>query len=725
LDAAGRQAAVAAGTTAGFAIAFQIAGKATRDALFLSIFDVTSLPAMIAGAAGTSVLLALAAAWALTRFGPRWLVPGGFVASAVLLLAESWLLQRAAPTVAILYYLHYAGFGAVLVSGLWSIVSERFDPRTARRQLGRIAAAGSLGGVMGGLVAARVGAVFTVPTMLPLLAGFHLAAAVSVAFAGRGIAAPLSSADEAPMPSQIAARMPYLRMLILLVLLTSLSEVMLDYVFKAQAKATFVTREDLLRFFAWYWTGVGLIAFTIQSAAARSVLRRFGLARTVGSLPAATALASGGAVLLGGFIPVVAARSTEALMRAGLFRVGYEMLFAPLLPREKRATKAVIDVGVMRAGDILGAGVVRLTLLVPGALRLLLALAAIVAGSAVAVIFRLRGRYAEALEQSLAARATGDDGAALEDEALQSAMRHTVGAADFSMEISTLATTPRASRVRGERPPSSDAHSERAMVLRSRDPDRVREALASGRLSGALVETAIPLLSWDAVAPVAVRALRRAGPEATGVLVHALLDPDEEFTTRRRIPLVLASYPSQPVADGLVAGLSDQRFEVRFRCGLALHRIRTAMPALRVDRDRILAAALREVSVDRRVWESHRLLDQQDDETWSPMFDEMLRDRANRGLQHVFTLLALILPPAPLQLAYRGLHTSDRQVRGTALEYLEATLPPEIRKALWPFLEVPASQSPALRSRDEILHDLLASEATIALDLGRLRRKSD
>jgi len=70
----------------------------------------------------------------------------------------------------------------------------------------------------------------------------------------------------------------------------------------------------------------------------------------------------------------------------------------------------------------------------------------------------------------------------------------------------------------------------------------------------------------------------------------------------------------------------------------------------------------------------------------------MLRDRANRGLQHVFTLLALVLPPSPLQLAYRGLHTSDPQVRGTALEYLEATLPAEIRKALWPFLEVPAAR---------------------------------
>ena len=722
MDTAGRQAVVAAGATAGFAIAFQIAGKATREALFLSAFNITSLPAMFAGAAAASVLLALAAAWLLTRFGPRWLIPAGFTVSAALLLAEAWWLPRAAPTVAVLYYLHYAAFGAVLVSGVWSIVSERFDPRAARRQLARIAAAGSLGGVVGGLVAARVGAVLTVPVMLPLLAGCHLAAGASAALAGRGIATPVLATEDEPVPSRIATRMPYLRLLVLLVLLTSLSEVMLDYVFKAHAKAVYPTREDLLRFFAWYWTGIGFIAFVIQSSASRSVLRRFGLARTVGSLPAATALASGGAMVLGGFGPVIAARSTEALMRSGFFRVGYEMLFAPLLPREKRATKAVIDVGVMRAGDILGAGVVSITLLVPAALRVLLTLAGVVAAGAAVLASRLRHGYARALEQSLAARAGGDDAAVLEDEALQSAMRHTVGAADFSMEISTLAAVPAASRADGEPPASRGAPSARAAALRSREPERVRESLAAGRLTGELVEDAIPLLAWDAVAPVAVRALRHAGPDAAGSLVRVLLDPNEEFTIRRRIPLVLASHPSQPVADGLVAGLADQRFEVRFRCGLALHRIRTAMPALRVDRDRILSAALREVSVDRRVWESHRLLDQQDDERWSPMFDEMLHDRANRGLQHVFTLLALVLPPSPLQLAFRGLHTSDPQVRGTALEYLEATLPAEIRKALWPFLEVPATRSPVLRSRDEILHDLLESEATIALDLGRLRR---
>lgn len=726
MEVTGRHAVLAAGSTAALAIAFQTAGKATRDAVFLSVYPVTSLPAMVVGAAGASVLLALGAAWALTRAGPSRLVPLGFGASAVLLLAEWLLLERVATAGAIVFYLHYAAFGAVLVSGLWSIVGERFDPRAARRQIGRIGAAGTLGGVVGGLVAARAGTLLPVSAMLPLLAGCHAGAAVLAALAGRGIAPPPPAPGGEPVPAQIAARAPYLRLLVALVLLTTLGEVMLDYVFKARVTGVLGQGEQLLQFFAWYYTGVGVLAFTLQALAARPALRRLGLARTVGTLPVAAAVGSGAALVTGGLGVVIAARGAEALMRASFFRTGYEMLFAPLLPAEKRATKAVLDVGVTRIGDVLGAGVIRAALLVPAALQLLLALAVVVTGVAAAMVVRLQRGYAQALARSLAARETGGV-IDLEEEALQSAMLHTVGAGAPTMELAPLgqpadgsAPALRSEATAGVEPPSG-----LAAALRSRDARRIRTSLESASLETGLLQEVIALLAWDAAARAAIAALRHAGPSATEALVRSLVDPGEDFTIRRRIPLVLSSHHSQEAVDGLTRGLADARFEVRYRCGLALHRIRAAHPEVRLDRDLILRAALREVSVDRRVWESHRLLDQEDDEAWSPLFDAVLRDRASRGLQHVFALLALVLPATPLRLAFRGLFASDPQVRGTALEYLETTLPPEIRQALWPFLEDTRGQAATRRSREEIVRALLASEATIALDLERLRRPSE
>jgi hypothetical protein len=53
----------------------------------------------------------------------------------------------------------------------------------------------------------------------------------------------------------------------------------------------------------------------------------------------------------------------------------------------------------------------------------------------------------------------------------------------------------------------------------------------------------------------------------------------------------------------------------------------------------------------------------------------------------VFTLLALVLPADPVQVAFRGLQADDANLRGTALEYLDGVLPPAIRARLWPSLE--------------------------------------
>jgi len=723
LDSASRRAVWAAGATAGFAIAFQTAGKATRDAVFFSVFPPTALPVMMIGAAGASLLLALVSAWALTRYGPRRMIPAGFAASALLLLGEGWLLRRVTPAAAILLYLHYAALGAVLVSGLWSIVGERFDPRTARRQISRIGGAGTLGGVLGGLVAVRVGATLSVPVMLPFLAACHLGAAAFAVAAGRGIRAAPARAEEEPVPSQVAARVPYLRLVLSVVVLTTLGEAMLDYVFKARVTETVGEGEALLRFFAWFYTSVGLLAVGLQALASRPLLRRIGLARTVGTLPAVAGVGSAAALVTGGFATLVAARGAESLMRASFYRTGYEMLFAPLLPAEKRATKTLLDVGVTRVGDVLGAGVIRLALLVPAAAELLLLLAVVVAGVAASLVYRLQRGYALALERSLIVRARGTGATEAEDEALQSALLHTVGGVGFTVERPAL-VRERQERASGTVTPVPEETDDAGNALRSRDPQQIRALLARGPLPDGLVPLAIPLLAWDAVANDVAAALRRAGPGAAPLLAAALLDPDEEFTVRRRLPLALVGSPTQAVVDALVGGLSDARFEVRYRCGLALHRVLASAAGLVVTRDAVLAAALREVSVDRRVWESHRLLDEQEDEAWSPMFDDVLRERASRGLQHVFSLLALVFPPQPLRLAYRGLFAADPQVRGTALEYLETTLPQEIRRAVWPFLEDRRRQPPPRRSRDEIVRDLLASEATIALDLKRLRRPS-
>jgi len=138
----------------------------------------------------------------------------------------------------------------------------------------------------------------------------------------------------------------------------------------------------------------------------------------------------------------------------------------------------------------------------------------------------------------------------------------------------------------------------------------------------------------------------------------------------------------------------------------------------------IYAAASREVAVERKVWESHRFLDRGEDAADSAFVDQYLRQRANRSLEHVFTLLSLTLPKRPLIIAFRALHTSDETLRGTALEYLEAVLPEAVRVGLWSFLEDRRGARPAPRARAEILAELIRANASVEDHLRDAQRDS-
>ena len=130
---------------------------------------------------------------------------------------------------------------------------------------------------------------------------------------------------------------------------------------------------------------------------------------------------------------------------------------------------------------------------------------------------------------------------------------------------------------------------------------------------------------------------------------------------------------------------------------------------------------------ERSVWASQRVLEQLDDAVEEAFVDVFLRERAGRSLEHVFTLLALVLPREPVRIAFRGLFAGDPMLRGTALEYLENVLPEDVRGVLWFHLEPdrPPRRAPGTpaANREQVLSDLLRSNASIEISLEALRRQ--
>src|SRR5437764_1445165 len=77
------------------------------------------------------------------------------------------------PATAVAVFVHTAVFGPLLISAFWSLINERFDPHSARHAVGRIALGGTVGGVIGALIAWRVATLVALPTLVLLLAGMQ------------------------------------------------------------------------------------------------------------------------------------------------------------------------------------------------------------------------------------------------------------------------------------------------------------------------------------------------------------------------------------------------------------------------------------------------------------------------------------------------------------------------------------------------------------------------
>jgi len=717
-----------------------VAGKAARDALFLANLDVTALPAMVVATAAFSILLVVLSSRGLRSVPPGTLIPAAFGVSAALLLADWALMSRLPKLAAQALYLQISGLGPMLGSGFWLIVTEHFDPHTARRTFGRIGAAGTVSGLAGALLVIVIPDILAVRFLFPLLIGLNLVCAWQarvLAMTGRRSAPRRpETADEEAMQAgsmldatahlaaasprsgmRVLTGQPYLRNLAAFVLLSTMGATLIDYLFKAQAVAAVGREENLLRFFAIYYAATALLALIVQLFASVPALTKLGLGLTTSTPPLALCVGSLVALKWPGLWSVVAARGGESVFRGSLFRSGYEVFYTPVLPDDKRAAKSLIDVGFDRLGDALGAGLISLVIMLPVTqYHTILALAIASGGLALVVAQRLNRGYIDALERSLVNRAVELDLSNIEDITTRTAV--------FRTRQLTLTRPVSTSEIAAETAAAiDDTEVQQIVALRSRNRDRVVRVLRDEQgLAAPLVPHVIPLLAWDAVAEEAVRALRKVAEERLGTLTDALLDPNQPFAVRRRLARVFSICVSQRAVDALLLALDDQRFEVRFQCGRSLSAIVAKNALVRIDRERIFEVVRREVTVSRPVWQSHRLLDAIADEKAS-FVDDFIKDRAGQSLAHVFVLLSLVLPSTPLQIAYRGLHTTDPALRGTALEYLEGVLPHDIRDRLWPFIGTGTPVKVGARGREEILADLLRSNDSIVLNLKELRRK--
>jgi AAA family ATP:ADP antiporter len=721
-------------------IAEQVAGKAARDALFLSSFHVKSLPAMMAASAVISFAAVPWVARLMMKYSPAKVVPAGFAASSVALMVE-WGLTFPAPRVAaVALYVHTGLFGAVMISAFWSLINETFDPHTGKRAVAAIAAGGTLGGILGGVAAWRASQLIALTTMLPLLAAVNVVSlwgtlGLQKTRAKTPVKAEVSDATAPPAFAAVGVLRdaPYLRNLAWVVALGAVTSGLLDYVFSAQAVNRYHSGPALLSFFSLFWLVVGVLSFVLQTLFGRLALEKLGLAVTLALLPGVVVLGGAFGLAVPGLWSAAILRGGEATQRNSLFRAAYELLYTPLSEQKKRSTKTLIDVGFDRIGTVVASGIAMITLAYTrtGAEMVLLIVAVLCAIVSLARSSPLHKGYVSLLEESLREKAEAMTPSApavvalpSESPAVRDKIVEQLDALPNVQELAAIVKrdavlVPKVAEVQkrapGETVKSLDDALEAAVHLGSGDAERMRGVLsAEAPLPATIASFAVVLLADREFHVDAIRALRRVAMKITGQLVDALCDPGQDFDVRRRIPRVLSDCPTQGAADGLLRGAEDERFEVRYACGRALLKIVSGKSGVVVTLESVCALVDHEVKLSREIWESQGASAVDDEEYETPsVFERLLRDRVDRSLEHVFNLLALHLDAESLQIAFKALHQEDSVLRGTALEYLENVLPDEIRDSVWPFLGEERPMRSA-RPTNEILADLVRVRSVVS-----------
>jgi hypothetical protein len=701
-------------------VAQQVMGKATRDALFLSHFPVSRLPLVTIASTLVSAAVVVLVTRLIQRRGPARVVPAALVVHAIALMAEWAAASRFEAAVAVVVYVHTASVGPTIVSAFWSVVSETFDPHTAKQVVGRIGAGAALGGVFGGGIALGASRYASVTAMLVALAVLAIVAAIGAHVLGGATPRGAPHEDAAPRASGIAVlrQTPYLRLLALIVFASALTQSLLDYALGAEASAAYGTAERLLFFFAIFQTAVGVVSFLLQLAGNRLALERLGVGGTIALHPGGIVVLGAFALGLPGLLTVALQRGGEGVLRASLFRSAYEVLFTPVPQSLKRPTKTAIDVVFDRLGMMAG-GLLTLGLIAwaPRSARpLVIGLSVAFALAQLVIAARLHRGYVATLADRLRAGTLKLDSGDIVDATTRQTLSETIEGLDRRTILAEIEALRAAKGERKEAtqqaiaalsPASRSAADDRIRTLtdlRSADLETVRGALRQepARLAAMTTEL-LELLARDDVARDATRALGPLVPRIVGAIVDVVVDEDRPPKARRRAARLLATVPTQRAADGLAYGLDAKDLGVRYTCGRVLVTLREQSPTLRFDPAQVHARAARELG--------HR--------------DEGPPD--TRSLHHAFNILSLTYPEEPMQLAYGAITADDPALRGIALEYLDVVLPGDLRAALT--LRLDAATTRAARAtttkHPSSLDELLKSKAAISVNLAELRRLHD
>lgn len=267
------------------------------------------------------------------------------------------------------FFIWTSVFNLFVVSVFWAFMVDTFTGSQSKRLFGFIAAAATVGGILGSTVAASSVERLGVPALLLVAAALLEVGVFSARRLGRlspgfntpAAQKPAGRDPETPIGGSVMAgltntlRSPYLLNVCLYMLLFTILSTFLYFQQAEIVDRTFADRAARTVFFARVDLLVNVLTLGGQLFLTGRVMSRVGVAATLTFVPALTAV---GFILLGLMPTAAIVVGFTALRRAGNFafaRPTREVLFTVVSREDKYKTKNFIDTVVYRLGDQVGA----------------------------------------------------------------------------------------------------------------------------------------------------------------------------------------------------------------------------------------------------------------------------------------------------------------------------------------------------------------------------------
>jgi AAA family ATP:ADP antiporter len=223
---------------------------------------------------------------------------------------------------------------------------------------------------------------------------------------------------------------------------------------------------------------------------------------------------------------------------------------------------------------------------------------------------------------------------------------------------------------------------------------------------------------------IAVMGDRRIRKEARGALIAAgegaipalelfMSSEDEDIRVRRAVPRTLARIGSVAAADALSHHMEVGDLWLRSEVFSGLSYLRRRAGITNVSRGRIAQALEVEAREYRQLRRHLDVLTADGALSFSPLAD-MLRSRLLSVADNAFLLMELVLRPADIHAARRGIRSGSPDQRAKAVEFLENALEGRIRRAVMSLVTVaeaePGVRSEARASVDVVIGRVLGSD---------------